>query len=548
MIKYRYTVLRGHASQKGEKMDIREQITGGKASIGIEFGSTRIKAILVGDKTEPVASGAHDWQNSLENGVWTYSEEDIIKGLQSCFASLMADVKEKYGVQLTTAASIGISAMMHGYLAFDENDRLLVPFRTWRNTMTGEAADILSESFAFNIPQRWSIAHLYQAIQKKEEHIPQVRFITTLAGYVHFLLTGEKNIGIGDASGMFPIDPETGSYNKNMLAKFAQLTENTAFSQQLIDILPAIVPVGECAGRLTENGAKLLDPTGVFGAGVPFCPAEGDAQTGMVATNSIAPRTGNVSAGTSIFAMVVLERELSRLHRQIDIVTTPCGDPVAMVHCNNCTTELNGWVELFDELLRSCGCEMTKTELYNKLFAAALEGDSDCSGIINYNYHSGEHVTGFTEGRPMLMRSPESKFNIPNVMRSLIYSCMSTLKIGMDILFDEEKVTLDNIYAHGGLFKSPVTGQRFLASALGVPVTLMTSAGEGGAWGIALLAAYQARENREEKLADYLSKRVFAGAAGNTMAPHAEDAAGFAEYMKLYRAGLAAEQAAVEAQ
>lgn len=528
-------------------MDIREQIISGRVSVGIEFGSTRIKAILVGEELSPVASGAYDWENSLENGIWTYSDDEIVKGLQGCFASLMADVEEKYGVKLTTAASIGISAMMHGYLAFDGEDRLLVPFRTWRNTMTGQAADILSESFAFNIPQRWSIAHLYQAILNKEEHIPEVRFITTLAGYVHFLLTGEKNIGIGDASGMFPIDPDTGTYNANMLAKFAQLTGNTAFSRKLSDVLPVIVPVGECAGRLTEQGALLLDPTGTFGAGVPFCPAEGDAQTGMVATNSIAPRTGNVSAGTSIFAMVVMERELSRLRRQIDIVTTPCGDPVAMVHCNNCTTELNGWVAMFDELLSSFGCAVDKSELYNRLFAAALTGDADCSDIISYNYHSGEHVTGFTEGRPMVVRSPESAFTVANFMRSLIYSSMATLKIGMDILLGEEKVTLDNIYAHGGLFKSPVTGQRFLASALGVPVTLMTSAGEGGAWGIALLAAYQAREDREQQLADYLNARVFAGAEGSCMQPDTDDAAGFAAYMEKYRAGLAAEEAAVAA-
>lgn len=528
-------------------MDIREQISNGRASIGIEFGSTRIKAILVGEELTPIASGAYDWQNSLENGIWTYSADEIVKGLQGCFAALMADVKEKYGTELTTSASFGISAMMHGYLAFDKNDKLLVPFRTWRNTMTGEAADILSESFAFNIPQRWSIAHLYQAILKKEEHIPEVRFITTLAGYVHFLLTGEKTIGIGDASGMFPIDPETGNYSEKLLGKFAQLTENTAFTQKLSDILPTIVPVGECAGTLTEKGALLLDPTGTFKAGVPFCPAEGDAQTGMVATNSIAPRTGNVSAGTSIFAMIVLERELSRLHRQIDIVTTPCGDPVAMVHCNNCTTDLDSWVKLFAELLKSCGCEITKPELYDKLYAAALSGDADCSGIVSYNYHSGEHVTGFTEGRPMLMRSPDSTFNIANVMRSLIYSCMSTLKIGMDILLGEEKVSIDKIFAHGGLFKSPVTGQRFLASALGVPVALMETAGEGGAWGIALLAAYGAREDKAEKLADYLNNKVFAGASGSCMDPDAGDAAGFAEYMKLYRAGLSAERAAVNA-
>ncbi len=526
-------------------MDIKDQIINGKASIGIEFGSTRIKAILVGEDLKPVASGAHDWKNSLENGIWTYSEEDILKGLQSCFAALMADVKQKYGAELTTAASIGISAMMHGYLAFDEDDKLLVPFRTWRNTMTGEAADVLSESFGYNIPQRWSIAHLYQAILSKEPHVPQIRFFTTLAGYVHWLLTGEKTIGIGDASGMFPIDPVSGGYDEAMMEKFAQLTKDTQFSQKLSDILPKIVAVGECAGTLTENGALLLDPTGTFKAGVPFCPAEGDAQTGMVATNSIAPRTGNVSAGTSIFAMAVLERSLTKLHRQIDIVTTPCGDPVAMVHCNNCTTDLDSWVALFGELLKSCGCELSKGELYDKLYAAALSGEADCSGIVSYNYHSGEHVTGFTEGRPMLMRSPDSLFNVPNVMRSLIYSCMATLKIGMDILLNEEKITLEKIYAHGGLFKSPVTGQRFLASALGVPVSLMESAGEGGAWGIALLAAYQARNDRAQQLAEYLDQRVFAGMSGSSMEPNDADAAGFAEYMKLYRAGLDAERAAV---
>lgn len=526
-------------------MEIRDQINNGKASIGIEFGSTRIKAILVGEDLKPIASGAYDWENSLENGIWTYSQDEIVKGLQGCFAALMADVQDKYGVQLTTAASIGISAMMHGYLAFGENDELLVPFRTWRNTMTGDAADILSESFGFNIPQRWSIAHLYQAILNKEDHIPDVRFFTTLAGYVHWLLTGEKNIGIGDASGMFPIDPATGTYNKELMEKFAHITENTAFTQKLSDILPTVVPVGECAGTLTEKGALLLDPTGTFRAGVPFCPAEGDAQTGMVATNSIAPRTGNVSAGTSIFAMIVLERELSRLHRQIDIVTTPCGDPVAMVHCNNCTTDLDSWIRLFAELLKKCGCDITKPALYDMLYATALEGDADSSGIVSYNYHSGEHVTGFTKGRPMLMRDPSSSFNVANLMRSLIYSCMSTLKIGMDILLNDEKVTLDKIYAHGGLFKSPVTGQRFLASALGVPVALMASAGEGGAWGIALLAAYQARADRAQKLADYLNTRVFAGAAGNCMDPDAVDAAGFEEYMKLYRAGIAVERAAV---
>jgi len=529
------------------QMNIAEQIRQGRASIGIEFGSTRIKAVLIGEDYSVAASGAYDWENSCIDGVWTYSLDEIKAGLQGSFAALVQDVKSRYDVALTGAASVGISAMMHGYLAFDENDELLVPFRTWRNTMTEQAADAVTEAFGFNIPQRWSIAHLYQAILNGEEHVSRISFVTTLAGYVHWLLTGEKVIGIGDGSGMFPIDVTTGGYNSVMLDKFDTLTQGTAFSRKLSDTLPEIVPVGECAGKLTEQGAKLLDPTGAFAAGVPFCPPEGDAQTGMVATNSIAPRTGNVSAGTSIFAMAVLEKDLSAVYRQIDIVTTPCGDPVAMVHCNNCTTDLDCWVRLFADTLRVFGVEVPKSELYDKLYAEALSGAADCDGIISCNYHSGEHVTGFTQGRPFVMRSPSSKLNVANLMRSLVYSCMSTLKIGMDILINEEKIALDKIYAHGGLFKSPVTGQRFLASALGVPVALMESAGEGGAWGIALLASFLARKAEGESLSQYLEKRVFAGKTGSCMAPDEEDAAGFAEYIKGYKAALAVEKAAVEA-
>ncbi len=530
-----------------DRMTQITHITTGKTAIGMEFGSTRIKAVLIGEDSKPLAAGTYDWTNSLENGIWTYSLEEVCKGMQGCFSALMADVKAKYGVALETTASIGVSAMMHGYLAFDEDNQILVPFRTWRNTMTEEAADAVTKEFGFNIPQRWSIAHLYQAILNDEPHVSRVHFLTTLAGYVHWILTGEKVIGIGDGSGMFPIDPETGNYNQTMLAKFANLTKNTPFTQNLADVLPAIVPVGECAGTLTEVGARLLDPTGTFKAGVPFCPPEGDAQTGMVATNSIAPRTGNISAGTSIFAMAVLERDLSAVYKQIDIVTTPCGHPVAMVHCNNCTTDLDAWIAMFGETLKMFGADVKKAELYDKLYAAALSGKPDCDGILSYNYYSGEHVTEFTEGRPLMMRTPNSEFSIANLMRSLIYSCMATLKIGMDILMNEEKITLQKIYAHGGLFKSPVTGQRFLASALGVPVTLMDSASEGGAWGIALLAAYQAREDKGESLADYLNRCVFAGMSGTSMDPYGEDAEGFAEYMKAYRAGLAVEQAAVTA-
>ncbi len=527
-------------------MNIAEQIKNGSASIGIEFGSTRIKAVLVGDDYNAAATGTYDWENSLIDGVWTYSLDEVRAGLAGAFKSLAADVKEKYGAAIEKVASIGISAMMHGYLAFDENNELLVPFRTWRNTMTEEAADIITEAFSFNIPQRWSIAHLYQAILNKEEHISKIRFVTTLAGYVHWLLTGEKVIGIGDGSGMFPIDVNSGNYNDEMLEKFAKLTKGTAFTQSLSDILPKIVPVGECAGHLTEEGALLLDPSGNLKAGVPFCAPEGDAQTGMVATNSIAPRTGNVSAGTSIFAMAVLEKDLSAVYREIDIVTTPCGNPVAMVHCNNCTTELNNWVKLFEDMLNTFGVQVSKDELYNKLFAAALSGAADCDDIISYNYHSGEHVTGFTEGKPLIMRSPKSELNTANLMRSLIYSCMATLKIGMDILIGKEKIALDKIYAHGGLFKSPITGQRFLASALGVPVALMESAGEGGAWGIALLASFLARKGEGETLESYLEKRVFDGKTGTCMAPDKSDSEGFASFIEKYKAGLTVERAAVE--
>lgn len=522
-----------------------ETIKNGKASIGIEFGSTRIKAVLIGEDFAPLASGVYDWENTLADGIWTYSLEEVRNGLQGCFADLMQNVEKTYGVKLTSAASLGISAMMHGYLAFDENNALLVPFRTWRNTMTEQAAKALTEAFSFNVPQRWSIAHLYQAILNAEAHIPQVRFLTTLAGYVHFLLTGEKVIGVGDGSGMFPINQQTGDYDAKMLAKFGELTEGTAFTQQLADLLPKIVPVGECAGTLTAAGALLLDPTGEFQAGVPLCPPEGDAQTGMAATNSITPKTGNVSAGTSIFAMTVLERPLTAVYPEIDIVTTPNGDPVAMVHCNNCSTDLDAWVKMFSGFLQSAGAEMAKPALYDKLYELAAAGEPDCGGIVSINYYSGEHVTGLSSGMPMVMRKPTSAFTIENLMRSLVYSCMATLKIGMDILTQKEQVKLEQIYAHGGLFKSPIASQRFLAAALGVNVSLMQSAGEGGAWGIALLAAYLVRADRSESLSAFLNGKVFAGMNGKTVSPRQDDMDGMASYMLAYQDILAAERAAV---
>ena len=528
-------------------MDIVKQIESAKTSIGIEFGSTRIKAVMIGEDFSPIASGTHDWQNRLENGIWTYTAQDITLGLQDAYKNLADNVRAKYGVEITNVASIGISAMMHGYLPFDKDGNLLAEFRTWRNTMTGDAAKALTQAFGFNIPQRWSIAHLYQAILNGENHIPHIAFFTTLAGYVHWQLTGEKVLGIGDASGMFPIDSENGEYDKQMLAKFSELIADKGFKWDIAQILPKIVPAGECAGKLTESGAKLLDPSGKLKSGIVVCPPEGDAGTGMVATNSIAPRTGNVSAGTSIFAMAVLERKLSKVHEEIDIVTTPCGDPVAMVHCNNCTTDLDAWVKMFDSTLKTFGVELPKSEIYAKLYEAALSAPADCGGLVSYNYFSGEHVTGFTQGRPMLIRTPESEFSINTLMRSLIYSCMGTLKIGMDILLGEEKVELDKLLAHGGLFKAPIVGQRFLASALNVPVAVMESAGEGGAWGIALLAAYTARQDRSQTLAQFLDEQVFSKFASSVMQPDKADSEGFAKYMRTFRAALSVQKAAVEA-
>lgn len=522
------------------------EIANGKTAIGIELGSTRIKAVLIGEDFAPIAAGVHDWQNELSDGIWTYSLEAVKSGLQSCFADLMKNVEREYGVKLERTAAFGISAMMHGYLAFDEKDELLVPFRTWRNTITEEAADKLTEEFSFNIPQRWSIAHLYRAILEKEPHVGKIRFMTTLAGYVHFLLTGEKVIGVGDASGIFPIDPKTCDYDAEMVSRFDKLTGGTEFNAKLLDVLPKIVPVGASAGCLTESGARLLDPAGTFKAGVPFCPPEGDAQTGMVATDSITPKTGNVSAGTSIFSMIVLEKSLGAVHKEIDIVTTPNGDPVAMVHCNNCTTDLDAWVSMFGGFLKSIGAEMPKSKLYDTLYGLAAQGDADCGEIVSYNYYAGEPVTNTQSGRPLLMRSPDSAFTVENLMRSLVYSTMATLKIGMDILTEQENVKLDRIYAHGGLFKTPVPSQNILAAALGADITLMASAGEGGAWGIALLAAYMIRESPSETLAEFLDKRVFAGMSGSKASPAQSDIDGISKYMQAYRSGLAAERAAAE--
>ena len=517
-----------------------------QCSLGIELGSTRIKAVLVGDTCKPVAQGDFTWENRLENGIWTYPLEEVWQGVQAAYAALAADVLAKCGQPLTTVGCIGVSAMMHGYLAFDAAGKLLVPFRTWRNTMTGAAAEELTSAFGFNIPQRWSAAHLYQAMLNREPHLPQLDFFTTLAGYVHWQLTGRKVLGEGDASGMFPIDSTTGGYDAAMLAKFNALADKQGCPVDLVKLLPAVLPAGEDAGMLTVEGAKRLDPTGTLQPGIPFCPPEGDAGTGMVATNSVAPRTGNVSAGTSIFAMVVLEKPLSKVYPEIDMVTTPDGAAVAMVHCNNCTNDMNAWVGLLGETAKLFGADVSTGELFTKLYQKSLEGDADCSGVLTYNYMAGEGVTHLDEGRPMVVRKPESQFTLANFLRSQLYATMSTLKLGMDILA-EEHVAIDSLTGHGGLFKTPVVGQKYMAAACRAPVTCMESAGEGGPYGMALLASYLVQKKDGQTLEQYLETEVFADVKRTTLAPDPEDAAGFDRYLGWYRSALAAETAAVNA-
>lgn len=525
---------------------IKNAVSNGKTALGIEFGSTRIKAVLVDERHEPVAMGTHDWENRLENNIWTYSLDDIWDGLQGCYRSLAEDVKAKYGVNLTSVGSIGFSGMMHGYMAFNRAGELLVPFRTWRNTMTGEACKELTPLFDFNIPQRWSIAHLYQAILNGEAHVKDIAFFTTLAGYIHWKLSGEKVLGIGEASGMFPIDSETKDFDRKMIAQFDELIAPKGFPWKLEEILPKVLCAGEKAGSLTPEGAKLLDPTGTLQAGTPMCPPEGDAGTGMVATNSVRVRTGNVSAGTSIFSMVVTEKALEKVHEEIDMVTTPDGNPVAMVHCNNCTSDLNAWVNLFGEFADKFGMKIDRNELYGVLYREALTADTDCGGLVAYNYLSGEPVTGLNEGRPMFVRMPDAKFTLANFMRSHLYSAMATLKIGNDILLKEEHVKVDSLMGHGGLFKTPVVGQQLMAAAFNSPVTVMDTASEGGAWGMAVLAAFMTEKAGDETLPDYLSNRIFAGQTGSTIAPRAEDVAGFDVFVEKYKSALPAEKAAVQ--
>jgi sugar (pentulose or hexulose) kinase len=529
-----------------DQNEIKKAIEDGKTTLGIEFGSTRIKAVLIGEDHLPIASGSHEWENRYENGIWTYGLEDVWGGLQASYQDLCSQVLDQYNTHLQSIGAIGFSGMMHGYMVFDQDENLLVPFRTWRNTMTGEASEQLTELFQFNIPQRWSIAHLYQAILNQEPHIRDIRYLTTLAGYVHWKLTGQLVLGVGEASGVFPIDSQTNDYDVGKIALFDEQVGSGNFPLKLQNILPRVLTAGDSAGNLSEEGARLLDPTGQLPAGIPLCPPEGDAGTGMVATNSVAERTGNVSAGTSVFAMIVLEKSLSKVYPEIDMVTTPTGKPVAMVHSNNCTSDLNAWVDLFQEFTEALGVEVSQSRLFEMLYQQALKGDAECGGLLAYNYLSGEHITQLEEGRPLFVRTPESRFTLSNFMRVHLFSALGALRIGMEILFDQEQVEIDQILGHGGFFKTAQVGQKIMAAALNVPVSVMETAGEGGAWGIALLASYMLHKVENQPLEAYLSSQVFAGESGTTMAPDPKDVDGFKTFMERYKKGLVIERSAVD--
>jgi sugar (pentulose or hexulose) kinase len=522
-----------------------ELIRTGKALFGCELGSTRIKASLVSQDGEPLASGSYGWENRLEDGVWTYRMEDVWKGLAGCFRELASNVKDQYGVEINTVAAAGFSAMMHGYIVVDSDDRLLVPFRTWRNNITGQASRELTELFDWSIPQRWSIAHLYQAILNGEQHVAEVAHITTLAGYVHWKLTGEWAIGAGDASGMFPVDPETGDWNEAMLEQFDAHVADRGYPWKLAEILPTIVPVGERAGTLTGEGAALVDISGSLKPGVPLCPPEGDAGTGMVVTNAIKPRTGNVSAGTSVFAMLVLEKKLSCARPEVDLVVTPDGKLVGMAHSNNCTSDFNAWAGLISEALAAFGHPVQDDKLFNTLIRLALEGDADAGGLLSYGYVSGEHMTGFSEGRPLFARLPGGNFTLANFVRAHLFSALGALRTGLDVLTKEEGVRVDELVGHGGFFKTPLVGQKIMAAATHTAVSVPATAGEGGSWGMALLAAYCARENRAQSLADFLDT-VIGDSIGKAVQPDPADVAGFDRFFERYTAGLPIEQAAVD--
>ncbi len=528
-------------------MSAAELIRAGKTALGIELGSTRIKAVLTDFDGNVLAVGFHDWENSFVNEIWTYSFEEIDAGVKHCYATLREDVEQRYGLTPATFGAIGVSAMMHGYVALDKDGQPLAPFQTWRNSNTQAAADALTELFQFNIPLRWTISHLYQRILDKEEHVAKLDFVNTLAGYIHWKLTGRKVIGIGDASGIFPIDSEALDYNAGFMAKFEELIAPYGYSWKTTDLLPKVLVAGDDAGSLTDAGAAFLDETGALQAGIPLCPPEGDAGTGMVATNSVAVRTGNVSAGTSTFAMLVLEKQLSKLYREIDMVTTPTGFPVAMSHANNGTSDLNAWVNLFAQYNELMGIKTDMGELYGKLYTNSLKGDKDCGGLLAYGYYSGEGITNLNEGRLAFLRTANSNFSLANLMRVNLFTSLGAVKMGMDILMKDEGVKVDRIMGHGGFFKTKGVGQNYLAAAVNAPVTVMDTASEGGAWGIALLAAYLVDHKDGEKLEEYLENRIFAGMAGSTVEPDPEDVTGFEAFMVRYKKGIAIEKAAIDA-
>lgn len=537
--------IRKEINVKNDQFNMKQAIVKGETSLGIELGSTRIKAVLINDSFEVIAQGSYEWENRLEDGFWTYNLVDIITGLQEAYREMKQEVERNFGITIRTIGSIGISAMMHGYMVFDRTGELLVPFRTWRNNTTSVAAKTLTEQFQFNIPERWSIAHLYQAILNEEKHLPSINYMTTLAGYIHWLLTGNKAIGIGDASGMFPIEEATLDYHESMFKLFDEEIAGKGYPWKLKDILPKVLLAGEHAGELTEIGAKIMDRSQNLQPGIPFCPSEGDAGTGMVATNSVRKRTGNISVGTSVFAMMVLEKELSQVYPEIDLVTTPTGNPVGMVHANNCSSDINAWMGLFREFSEAMGFKVDTNRLFEVMFYKALEADPDGGGLLSYGYFSGENITGLEEGRPLFVRTPESRFNLANFMRTHLFTAFGALKMGMDILTKNEHVAIDSILAHGGLFKTPVVGQKIVAAAMNAPVAVMGTAGEGGAWGMAILASFRLNKNQNERLEDFLDKKVFKEADVQEIYPDQFDVKGFEDFIERYKKGLAIEQSAV---
>ncbi len=526
--------------------DVRKAIINGQTAIGIELGSTRIKTVMIDSKNKPIASGSHDWENSYINNIWTYSLDDVTKGVQDSYGRMADSVREQFGVTVKKTGAIGISGMMHGYLVFDKEENLLTPFRTWRNNITSQASEALTKLFDYPIPQRWSIAHLYQAILNQEGHISDITCMTTLAGYIHWKLTGEKVLGVGEASGVFPIDLKTKGFNSKMIELFDKKISPMNLPWNLKDILPDVLVAGEKAGKLTKEGAQFLDVTGQLQSGIPLCPPEGDAGTGMVGTNSVSVRTGNVSAGTSVFSMIVLEKELSRVYPEIDLVTTPGGDLVAMVHSNNCTSDYDAWMGLFKEVIKTLGMDIDKSTMYDTLLNSALQGDPDCGGLLAYGYVSGEHITHFEEGRPIFVRSSDSNFNLSNFMRVHLYTALGAMKIGLNILLEKESVKVDKIMGHGGFFKTKKVGQKIMATVFDTPISVMETAGEGGAWGIALLASYMANCVEGESLEEFLNKRVFGDQIEDSVTPDPRDVAGFNEFMKRYTKGLDIERAAVD--